>query len=412
MARTWWSVTVTLLGGRGEELWPPPGRVFAVGPSHSFMELADAINTAFARWDRAHLSMFHLTDGTIITDVETAAELPEGPSGDLPATLDIETAKIADTLELGAEFRYVFDLGDNWVHRCVVDSEMIDPEAELGVRPAQPLPYWGWGMIPDQYGRRVEDDDLRTPLPDRPAAPDPMLDGRWPETEQVRPLDQREARAAIARRDAPAYLAAVTGRDIDDSLQQIAAGVPMALDQAREEAENVAAAIHDRLTLRQGPGDAVLAEDLLARLRGQELKGREVKVDLEMLASLLHSDPYQSEGGYVDLETGDALPAGALDPAVSGLEFDADEEPERWLSVEPPLDSREGWRDMALFAERQHDAGLRERLDRAIEGKGAFRRFRDLVHSEGLASTWQAFSTDREIGRAREFLAERGIRTP
>src|SRR3954451_10538166 len=43
MARTWLSVTVELLGGRGEELWPWPGRIFAVGPSHTFMDLANAI---------------------------------------------------------------------------------------------------------------------------------------------------------------------------------------------------------------------------------------------------------------------------------------------------------------------------------------------------------------------------------
>ena len=52
MARTWLSVKVELLGGRGEELWPWPGRVFAVGPSHTFADLADAINGAFARWVR------------------------------------------------------------------------------------------------------------------------------------------------------------------------------------------------------------------------------------------------------------------------------------------------------------------------------------------------------------------------
>lgn len=50
MARTWLSVTVELLGGRGEELWLWPGRVFAVGPSHTFLDLADSINNAFARW--------------------------------------------------------------------------------------------------------------------------------------------------------------------------------------------------------------------------------------------------------------------------------------------------------------------------------------------------------------------------
>lgn len=404
-------MTVTLLGGRGEELWPPPGRVLAVGPSHTFQDLAEAINMAFARWDLAHLSMFHLGDGRIVTDVDTAAELPGGPSGPIPTTLDIETAKVTRTLDLAAEFQYTFDLGDDWVHRCVIGAQKVDPMEELGIRPGHPLPYWGWGTIPDQYGRRYEDDDLSDPLPDRPSHPDPMLDGRWPGQEQIQSLDLREVFGAIARKDTRSYLGAVKGRDIDDALQQIAVGIPMALEDSRDEAETLAHAIQHRLVFRQGPGDAVLAEDLVARLRRQGLEGRELVVDLEMLASLLHSDPYRSEGGYVDLETGEVLPAEVLDPAESGLEIDLDEEPERWLSVDPH-GPQDGWNDMALFAQRQRDRGLRDRLERAIEGRGAFRRFRDVVDQEGLTSGWRLFSTDREIGRARDFMAQWGIRVP
>lgn len=411
MARTWLSVTVTLLGGRGEELWPPPGRVFAVGPSHTFMELAEAINTAFARWDRAHLSMFHLADARVVTDADTADELPGGPSGPIPISLNIDTAKVARTLEFGAEFRYTFDFGDDWVHRCVIGSQKIDPVAELGIRPGQPLPYWGWGVIPDQYGRRWGEDDGSASLPAAPETRDPMLAHGWPGQDQLPQLDLREVGGAIARRDAQSYVATVTGRDIDDALQQIAGGIPMALEQLRGEAETLALAVHNRLTFRQGPGDVVLAEDLLARLRRQPLPGRELRVDLEMLAGVLHGDPALSEGGYLDLQTGETYPAEVLDPAMSGIELDIDEEPDRWLEA-PPLGSREGWKDMALFTERQRVSGVRERLERAIEGKGAFRRFRDQVDRDGLMSAWHLFSTEREIGRAREFLAESGIRTP
>lgn len=45
-------------------MWPRPGRVFAAARSHTFATLADAIDTAFARWDRAHLYAFKLADGT------------------------------------------------------------------------------------------------------------------------------------------------------------------------------------------------------------------------------------------------------------------------------------------------------------------------------------------------------------
>ena len=411
MGRTWHSVTVELLGGRGEQLWPPPGRVFAVGPSHTFLDLANAINTAFARWDRGHLSMFDLPDGRLVTDPETIAELSGGPSSPIPDALDIGSAEVAGTLEPGAPFRYTFDLGDRWLHRCVIDPEQIDPVTELGIRPGQPLPFWGWGAIPDQYGRRWQDDDLQAPLPAAPALPDPMLSPGWPGQDALPLLDLREVGSAIARQDAPAYLEAVTGRGIDDALQQIAGGIPMALEHLRDDAEDLALVIHDRLMARQGPGDEILAEDLLARVRDQSLPGRELRIDLDMLASLLHSDPARYEGGYVDLQTGDTYPAEVLDPAMSGIELDIDEEPDRWLAV-GPLGSHEGWNDMALFTDRQRDPDVRERLYRALTGRGAFRRFRDQVRHMGLMSAWNQFSTDREIGRAREFLAAEGIRVP
>ncbi|MDS1112327.1 UPF0158 family protein [Gordonia westfalica] len=64
---------------------------------------------------------------------------------------------------------------------------------------------------------------------------------------------------------------------------------------------------------------------------------------------------------------------------------------------------------MADFAVRQRDPKVRDRLERAIEGRGAFRRFRDAVHEFDLNDQWHAFSNDRKIGRAREFLATEGI---
>ena len=159
MARTWLSITVELLGGRGEELWPWPGRVFAVGPSHTFMDLANAINDAFARWDRSHLSMFNLADGRVVTDAETGAELVGSIGEPIAESVDIEAAKVTRFVEPGAEFQFIFDLGDDWNHRCVVGADKVDPVDVLGSTPRKPLPYWGWGSIPDQYGRRWSDDD-------------------------------------------------------------------------------------------------------------------------------------------------------------------------------------------------------------------------------------------------------------
>jgi hypothetical protein len=64
MTRTWLSIQVDLVEGHGEQYWPRPGRIFAAARSHSFKQLADAIDDAFARWDRSHLQEFTLTGQT------------------------------------------------------------------------------------------------------------------------------------------------------------------------------------------------------------------------------------------------------------------------------------------------------------------------------------------------------------
>ncbi len=415
MAPTWLSITVELLGGRGEELWPWPGRIFAVGPSHTFGDLANAVNDAFARWDRAHVSMFTLPDGRVVTDEETGTELTGSMAGPIVAPIvapiDMVLAKVAQTLDPGAEFQFTFDLGDEWTHRCMVGKEKVDPVEVLGFRPDMPLPYRGWGTIPDQHGRRWAADDGESRTPRRPSRPHPMLLRAWPAQKQVLELDLSELRGAIAAEDADRFLTAVAGRDIDDALQQVGAGMAMALEQRRQDAEPVTLAVIDRLTRRDGAGDQALAEDLLARLHGEPLAGRMVPVDLDLLGIELEGDPGLSAGGYVDLATGEVYGDSATAPLIVGEDaaIDVEAEPERWLRFEP-IGSRDGWRDMAAFAERQCDTALRERLERAIQGKGAFRRFRDLVHDEDLAQQWHAFSSDRQHGRAREYLADEGIR--
>jgi hypothetical protein len=50
----------------------------------------------------------------------------------------------------------VFDLGDDWRHHCEVTALDGDPVEEYGELPEVPVPTWGWGWIPDQYGRVSE----------------------------------------------------------------------------------------------------------------------------------------------------------------------------------------------------------------------------------------------------------------
>lgn len=147
MARTWLAIQVDLLGGRGIVCDPPPGRIFAVGPAHTFEQFAAAIDRAFARWDLSHLHEFELADGRRIG-------YPDDEYGPELEWLDHAALKVARELKPGDEFEYTFDFGDNWQHRCRIEAKKIDPGQEFGVVPREPSPFWGWGWIPDQYGRR------------------------------------------------------------------------------------------------------------------------------------------------------------------------------------------------------------------------------------------------------------------
>ena len=89
--------------------------------------------------------------------------------------------------------------------------------------------------------------------------------------------------------------------------------------------------------------------------------------------------------------------------------LDIDAEPDRWLQMFCE-GSRAGWQDMATYVAGVADSHLREQLERAIEGKGAYRRFRDLIAGERLTQAWRGFSDERQMGHVREYLAERGIR--
>jgi hypothetical protein len=85
-AKTWLSVGVELLSGRGEDLWPRPGRVFIVGPRHTFADLAAAIDGAFGRGDRSHLCAFTLETGEIFGWPDPDAD---------PLVTDLSRARVA-----------------------------------------------------------------------------------------------------------------------------------------------------------------------------------------------------------------------------------------------------------------------------------------------------------------------------
>ncbi len=164
MAKNWLSIRVDLVEGGGRHFWPRPGRIFAAARTHTFDDLAMAIDDAFARWDRAHLHEFRLADGTRIGQPDDEWQEPG-------AVLDDSKTKLS-RLTAGEQFVCVFDFGDGWHHLCTVDEERIDPLETLGIVPHAQLPYFGWGEIPDQYGRRFDEDDGGGEIPPDPKRTD------------------------------------------------------------------------------------------------------------------------------------------------------------------------------------------------------------------------------------------------
>jgi hypothetical protein len=172
VARTWLSIRVDLVEGHGQRIWPRPGRLFVASRSHTFAQLSDAIDDAFARWDRSHLHEFTLADGSRLTT-------PYMDWEELGPVIDDQRERLG-RLGLGDRFVYVFDFGDAWAHLCTVGPKRVDPLETLGIVPDRPLPYFGWGTIPDQYLRGWDGDDGESRPPrDRGLTDLPPLRAHW-----------------------------------------------------------------------------------------------------------------------------------------------------------------------------------------------------------------------------------------
>ena len=168
----------------------------------------------------------------------------------------------------------------------------------------------------------------------------------------------------------------------------------------------------DALQDRAWDGDAELVDRLDAALdRRPTPLLRPLPIDPEELADVLEGDPAHG-GGRIDLQTHQVWPQSALDDAEElGEGDDPGDDPDRcsWVVAEG---SGAGYRDMELFIARLDDAEAADRLNIAINGRGAFRRFKDvLARWPHLFDRWSGFSEDRRRGTARAWLAEAGYTT-
>lgn len=214
-------------------------------------------------------------------------------------------------------------------------------------------------------------------------------------------------RAACHTADGPSLLALLRTHDPADVLQQCGDALTAAVFRGVPGARETAIACTATLRTRGRPGDEVLAEQLDTVGGGAVSVLRPLPVHLEELSSLLEGDPAWG-GGRIDLNTGECL------PAVADTEESWDEEEpegtERWLHV-PCEGSRDAYRDMEDFITTLDDQDLARFLGIAIQGPGAFRRFKDMLATSPaqLQQYWLS-AAERQYGRARAWLADQGYR--
>ncbi|MBE2270601.1 MAG: hypothetical protein IAE80_20355 [Anaerolinea sp.] len=81
----------------------------------------------------------------------------------------------------------------------------------------------------------------------------------------------------------------------------------------------------------------------------------------------------------------------------------------RYLAI-PKQDSREGYRDMEQFIAALEDEKLQSLLETAIRGKGAFRRFKDVLHLYPEAQqAWFKFRDEHLAERMAAWFEEHEI---
>lgn len=437
MARRWQIITVELVSGRGQIFVPPPGRDLILPPSTTFEQLGMAIDLALGRWDLAHLRDFTLSDGTRIIDDTTNLELGLGgfSGGALIDRILRHNAKVKQYVGVGDVFRYVFDFGDDWTCRCTV-SRLGDPEQEIGVVVEEPTAIWGWGSLPDQYGRVWHDDgDFPgddTSLPTRQLRAEEKLVETFLMTfGRVEPerVDLRAVRSARLAGDATALVSALTGANADHALQQIgqaaieiwdsvqAIGIRSERNTLNGELAPVMATLSDRLRWRDERGDGILAAELVARIQGRAPVGMALNVDLDELADVMAFSEAIS-GGFLDLDSGKVLLAAVVDEFDIDLEKGNEEfgiaPDHRWVRVDDSANPTVTSDRRAFIAHlqssgRQDERVAAGRLSMAMKSPYV-RDFLDAIGDMEMGPVWVGFRDDRRWGRAREALASYGVR--
>ena len=209
----------------------------------------------------------------------------------------------------------------------------------------------------------------------------------------------------IAGADTTAVEAALSGDVPADGLQH--AGSAILRVERSDALVVIAGRLVDALGERGWTGDGELIADLEHYSSRTTSDLILLPVELDQLGDAL--DQSGGRTSNLDMVDGTVWPGELFDFNQGPDEFDPDSD--RWLAV-AGLGSRPGYGDMQRFVASIDHADIAARLDDALVGRSAFRRFqRELSRYEGEYTRWHRFRDDARLGRGRAWLADRGYRS-
>jgi len=156
---------------------------------------------------------------------------------------------------------------------------------------------------------------------------------------------------------------------------------------------------------------------------------KKLKADLETIANAMEDTDRMDMDYYLDKETGEVIVL--LEEIFRYAEEDQDKvredlpdwqkeqvklaqdilfkNPDRYICI-PERPSYEGYNLMVEFAEKVEDELLREKLSIALDGKGAFRRFKNVIADyPDYREKWFKFRDEKMNKKVIEWLNSIGI---
>ena len=137
---------------------------------------------------------------------------------------------------------------------------------------------------------------------------------------------------------------------------------------------------------------------------------RKLKIDLSELELAFDNASWEAEY-YLDVETGEIILIGSMIGQQEAITRQIEDVSNRarYLQV-PHTNPRDGFQDMERFIDTVQDAQLQKLLSVAIDGKGAFRRFKNILPDYPQErDRWFRFQADRLRQRILAWLEREDI---